>query len=130
MTLTAGRAMMDAVRREDVSAWVDRYVTAWRTNDPDDIRGLFIDEARYFTAPHREPWTGGDAIVEGWLSRKDDQGEWSFRSEVLGVDGNVGFVRGWTSYRDQPDYSNLWVVTLTPEGRASEFVEWWMEVKG
>ena len=129
MTLTAGRAMMDAVRREDVSAWVDGYVTAWGTNDPGDIRALFTDDARYFTAPHREPWTGGDAIVEGWLGRKDEPGAWSFRFEVLGVDGNVGFVRGWTTQRGLPDCSNLWVITLTPDGRASEFVEWWMEVE-
>ena len=121
--------MMVAMRREDAEAWVDRYVAAWRSNEPDDIRSLFSDDARYFTAPHREPWTGADAIVEGWLDRKDEPGTWGFRSEVIGTDGNVAFVRGWTTSRVEPDCSNLWVITLGPDGRASEFVEWWMEVE-
>jgi ketosteroid isomerase-like protein len=121
--------MMVTVRREDAEAWVDRYVAAWRSNEPDDIRSLFSDDARYFTAPHREPWTGVDAIVEGWLDRKDEPGTWDFRSDVIGTDGSVAFVRGWTTSRVEPDCSNLWVITLGPDGRASEFVEWWMELE-
>lgn len=116
------------VDRHIVVRWVDRYVAAWRSNDPDDIRSLFTEDARYFTAPHREPWTGLDAIVAGWLDRKDEPGTWTFRSEVLGIDGNGAFVRGWTTSETEPDCSNLWVITLAPDGRATEFVEWWMEV--
>jgi hypothetical protein len=48
---------------------------------------------------------------------------------VLAVAGDLGFVRGWTTYTEESDYSNLWVIRLAADGRCSEFVEWWMEVK-
>jgi uncharacterized protein (TIGR02246 family) len=120
------------VDRSEVERWVEGYVRAWTTNDPDGIGRLFADDARYFTAPFREPWVGRDAIVAEWIDRKDEPGAWEFRSEVLGVDGDVAFVRGWTHYAataDEPetDYSNLWVIRMGPDGRASEFIEWWME---
>jgi ketosteroid isomerase-like protein len=117
--------------REDAAAWVERYVQAWRSNDPDDIRALFTDDARYFTAPEREPWAGAEGIVRGWLDRKDEPGTWSFRYEVLGVDGDLAFVRGWTEQRkeDPPTCTNLWVIRLAPDGRASEFIEWWMDAE-
>ena len=110
-----------AVRR-----WVDGYVRAWESNDPADIEALFTEYARYYTAPFREPWTGRQAIVEGWLDRKDEQGGWEFRFEVMAVAGRLGFVRGWTVYPDAR-YSNLWVIDLDDDGRSREFTEWWMK---
>lgn len=115
--------------RSDVQGWVDRYVRAWGTNDPEDIRTLFTDGCRYFTAPYRDPWSGHDGIVEGWLERKDRQGTWSFEYDVEGIDDEAGlaFVRGTTVYHDEKDtYANLWIIRLQDDGRASEFVEWWM----
>jgi hypothetical protein len=115
------------VDRSDVDRWVEGYVRAWGTNAPEDIRALFTEDARYFTAPYRQPWTGHEAIVKGWLGRKDDQGTWKFRSEGAVICGGVAFFRGVTTYEDT-EYSNLWVITLGEDGRASEFVEWWMTV--
>ena len=110
--------------------WVDAYVRAWDTNDPEEIAALFSESARYFTAPYREPWNGQATILEEWLGRKDAQGDWSFRYEVLGIDGDLAFVRGWTHYETDFDYSNLWVIRLDGDGRASEFIEWWMAEEG
>ena len=118
------------MERADVEQWVEAYERAWASNDPDEIGALFTDDARYFTAPDREPWTGRDTIVREWLDRKDEPGDYTFRSEVLGIDGDLAFVRGWTSYvKEGLDYSNLWVIRLAGDGRASEFIEWWMEHK-
>jgi ketosteroid isomerase-like protein len=113
---------------KDVDRWVERYVRAWETNAPEDIRAIFTEDARYFTAPFRRPWTGQDAIVKGWLGRKDDQGTWSFRTEDTVICDDLAYVRGVTTYEDNEDFANLWVITLAPDGRASEFVEWWMAV--
>ena len=111
-----------------LETWVAGYVRAWESNDRDDIARLFTDEARYYTAPDREPWRGVDEIVAGWLERHDEPGTWSFRHEILAVAGDLGFVRGWTRYAQAPTaYSNLWVVRLRPDGRCVEFTEWWME---
>jgi uncharacterized protein (TIGR02246 family) len=113
-----------------VDRWVQGYVRAWETNAPEDIGELFTEDATYYTAPFREPWRGRDGIVAGWLDRKDEQGDWSFRHEVVAVSGDVAFVRGWTEYRTDSDYSNLWVIRLTGDDRCSEFTEWWMPVEG
>jgi ketosteroid isomerase-like protein len=116
--------------RSDVERWLDRYVEAWGSNDPKAIGDLFTEGARYFTAPHRPPWEGRQAIVEGWLDRKEDPETWRFRYEVLGVDGNLGFVRGWADYfTEDTDYSTLWVIRLEDDGRCSEFIEWWVPIE-
>ena len=118
--------------REALARWTDAYISAWDSNDPDEIRGLFTEDARYLTEPHARPWTGQDEIVAEWLARKDEPGDHTFRWEILAMDGAMGFVRGWTSYptQDPPvDYGNLWVIRLEDDGRASEFTEWWVRVK-
>jgi SnoaL-like domain len=123
---------MAAMDRNAVQDWVERYIRAWESNGPAEIGSLFTDDATYYTAPFREPWTGRENIVKEWLDRKDEPGEWSFRFEILGIDGDLAFVRGWTDYPkdEEPKYSNLWVIRLSPDGRASEFIEWWMADDG
>jgi uncharacterized protein (TIGR02246 family) len=111
-----------------VAAWVERYVRAWETNDPADIGALFAADALYYPSPDEEPWQGRDAIVAGWLERKDEPGTWTFRYEVLGTTDDLAFVRGWTDYADpSSDYSNLWVLRFDAAGQCVEFTEWWME---
>ena len=113
----------------ELDNWMKAYVRAWNSNDPGDIGQLFAPDGKYYTAPHRKPWVGRDEIVSGWLGRKDEPGEFEFRYEALGVAGPLGFVRGWTAYRDPPiEYSNLWVVRLNATGECEEFIEWWMTV--
>jgi ketosteroid isomerase-like protein len=114
--------------RERLEDWVRRYVRAWNTNDPDDIRALFTDDAVYYTAPFREPWRGSDGIVAGWLERKDEPGDSQFEFEVIAIDGDLGFVRGETYYKaDDERFANLWEIRLDGD-RCSAFTEWWMEV--
>lgn len=111
-----------------LQAWVEGYIRAWNSNEPAEIGELFTDDATYFTAPHRTPWRGRDEIVREWLGRKDEPGETEFSWQPLTVSPEVGIVVGETRYRTPPTtYSNLWVIRLDPEGRCTEFVEWWME---
>jgi uncharacterized protein (TIGR02246 family) len=115
------------VERKDIERWVGEYVRAWSSNDPEDIGGLFTDDANYYTAPFRQPWSGRNAIVRDWIDRKDEPGDWKFRSDVLAIADDVAFVQGQTDYAsDGKTYSNLWVIRMR-EGRCSEFTEWWME---
>ena len=111
-----------------IRAWVDGYVKAWNSNDRDDIGSLFTDDAVYLTEPHATPWEGRDAIVREWIENKDEPGETIFEYDVLCIAGDLGIITGVTMYRDPPrGYSNLWEITLAEDGRASRFVEWWME---
>jgi hypothetical protein len=112
---------------ERLTGWMDRYVGAWTSNDPQEIGGLFTEDAVYYTAPWREPWVGREGIVAGWLGRKDEQGNWRFRWEPIASSDDLHFIRGWTEYlKESTRYSNLWVIRLESDGRCSEFTEWWM----
>ncbi|MDX1599928.1 MAG: nuclear transport factor 2 family protein [Anaerolineales bacterium] len=110
-----------------IEDWMNAYIEAWRGNDPAEIGALFAADAEYFTAPFRQPWQGRQAIVAGWLERKDEPGSWSFVYEIL-IDGaELSVVEGVTEYTDQGrTYSNLWLVWLNSEGRCRRFVEYFM----
>jgi uncharacterized protein (TIGR02246 family) len=123
--------MREDQQTDAVLAWVDGYVRAWNSNDPGAIGALFTDDATYHTEPYGEPWRGRDEIVRRWLGRRDEPGDTEFRWHPLTVTPEVAVVEGTTTYRDPPrTYSNLWVVRLAPDGRCTEFTEWWMQHPG
>ncbi|MFE4543613.1 YybH family protein [Arthrobacter sp. NPDC056727] len=118
--------MTDAIRQ-----WMEKYIAAWTSNDPQDIGALFTEEAVYATRPYDpDPWHGRQQIVERWIGSADQPGDWRFEWSLLGADGDLAFVQGRTTYLDdRPNYENLWVIRLGPDGRASGFTEWFMEQK-
>ena len=115
-----------------VQGWIDRYVEAWRSNDPDAIGALFAADATYFTHPYRTPWSGRGEIVQGWLRERDDPSSWSAEYQAIASTGNLGVVRGETVYR-HPDgsertrYANLFVIEFEGDGTARSFTEFFME---
>ncbi|HEY7875298.1 MAG TPA: nuclear transport factor 2 family protein [Actinomycetota bacterium] len=118
---------MDADR---YARWIDRYVHAWNTNDPDDIKGLFRPDGKYLTEPYAAPWTGHDEIVSGWLEAKDEPGDTEFTYDVLVATADLGIVKGRTHYKSTGKaYVNLWEIRLDEDGLCREYVEWWMEVR-
>jgi uncharacterized protein (TIGR02246 family) len=121
--------------QDAVVAWVDAYVRAWRSNEPDAIGALFTDDATYLASPSSDPAVGREAIVAWWLEHADGPDDATFTYEVIGVDGLRAFVRGITKYRatgDQPErtYDNLWVIDLADDGRAGAFTEWYARRHG
>ncbi|MGO4191543.1 nuclear transport factor 2 family protein [Arthrobacter sp. YAF17] len=117
--------------RDASARWVQHYIAAWTSNDPEDIRALFTEDAVYATRPgDPEPWTGREQIVEHWIAAGDAPGNWTFEWSLLGVDGGRAFVQGRTDYRgDSRSYDNLWIIQLTGDGRATAFTEWYMPRK-
>jgi hypothetical protein len=118
--------------RTDLEQWLERYRSAWKTDDPKQIGDLFTQDATYSPWPFAKAWEGRDAIVAKWIDRGDSKNPWRFESEVLTFEGDTGVVRGLTTYPahdEEPEavYSNIWVVTLASDGRASSFSEWWVE---
>jgi uncharacterized protein (TIGR02246 family) len=110
-------------------SWVQGYVAAWNSNEPDDIRALFTEGAEYLTEPYSSPWRGRDEIVREWLDNKDEPGETEFTYEIPLVQDDYAILKGRTAYKTPPrEYHNLWEITLAPDGRATNFVEWWMKV--
>lgn len=111
--------------------WMEGYLAAWTSNHPDKIGQLFAEDAAYYTAPYRPGWHGRQAIVDGWLDRKDEPDSWSFEYELLVEQGELGVVEGVTTYRHQGRrYSNLWLIWLDADGRCRKFVEYFMQQDG
>lgn len=126
------RGMTD---RETVADWVGRYITAWDSNEPADVRALFAPDAEYRWNPWDDPVVGADAITAAWLDHRDEPGDAVFTWETVAVDGDVAVVRGRTDYAATADdpavqYANLWLVRFDGQGRARSFTEWWMTPRG
>ena len=118
-----------------IDRWLEKYLTAWDSDAPDHIAALFAPDAHYYTAPFRTPYAGIDEIVHFWVENGDSKIPWTFEYEVVAREGNLYVIRGVTTYPEGGDvgrekaeiYCNLWLVTLDGDGRATEFVEYWME---
>ena len=116
-----------------LQGWLDAYVDAWRSNDASKIAPLFSEDALYAWHPYdTEPARGRDAIVQAWLEKPDDPGDWECHYEALAVTGDVGVAQGWTRYRaraDKParEYKNVFVIRFDRDGRCREFTEWYFD---
>jgi len=111
--------------------FLDGYLDAWRTNDPDTIRSLFAVDATYRGASgQRTPFTGIDEIVAHWLEERDEPGTWAFLGAVEHETATSAMIRGVTSYSTGPKsgaYDNIWLVRFDDDGRTVEFQDWWFE---
>jgi len=107
------------------SDWLDGYLRAWRTKEPDDVRAIFTDDAEYWFRPDDpDPVRGIDAIVEMW-GEEEEAGPVA-DLEVLIENERLGIIKGHVDYPGHAFYWNLWEVHLAPDGRAERFVEWFM----
>jgi hypothetical protein len=109
--------------RDQVMAWVDGYLKAWRAQDPHLVEGLFTEDAAYRTSPYEESKVGLEAIKEFWLS---DAGQtFTVRADPVAVDGQSAVVRLEVGYQSPPqEYRDLWVLRFADDGRVSDFEEW------
>jgi len=108
---------------DDVSAWVDRYLLAWTTNDSDDIAALFTEDGEYHESPYTTEWIGRDQIVEGWQSRWDwQQGGWTFEWQLVSIEGQTVVVTGVGHYRKLGNFQNHWTLTFADPKLVSKFV--------
>ena len=110
-------------------SWLDRYIAAWRSNDPTAIWDLVAEDAVYHHRPTDEPLRGRGAIVADW--RPEDPATWDARYEVLAIDGEVHVASGWSNYLEDgvqvAGYSNIFVCRFDAGGRCTEFTEWWTQ---
>ncbi len=115
----------------DVNSWMDKYERVWTSNEPDDVRALFTEDAVYYDKPNTDkPWNGHEEIVKAWADAGDKPEDWTFEWNLLGQDGDTAFVQGLTTYLNgDPTYDNLWVIRFAEDGRAREFTEWYMARK-
>lgn len=125
--------MIDTTR---IDGWLARYRNAWASDDPGEIASLFTADVRYFTAPYRDAIAGRDAVQAWWCQENESQIPWTFEYEVIAREDDRYVVRGITRYPEGEQgvghgevFHNLWLVTVGDDGRASEFIEYWMLVE-
>jgi hypothetical protein len=125
---------------EAAQDWLDRYVIAWMSYDPDDVSGLFSEDVRYRYHPYDEPIVGRDAVVASWLgegasgdaSARDAPGTYEAQYSPVAVDGDTVVATGTSRYRELPGgpvvrtYENCFVMCFDGEGRCSEFTEYYL----
>jgi ketosteroid isomerase-like protein len=116
--------------RDDAARWLDAYIAAWRSYDPDAIGALFADDAEYRYHPWDEPVRGRDAIVEDWRSNRDAPDAWHAEYTPFAVEGDRVAATGTSRYDDadgKRTYHNVFLIRFDGGGRAREFTEVYAE---
>lgn len=131
--------------RATVQDWLDRYVAAWKSYDPQLIGSLFSEDATYRYHPSDEGadvLRGRDAIVRSWVepdgdaSQRDEAGTYDAKYDVYAVDGDRAVGVGWSRYWNDAArsavarvFDNVFLLRFDGEGRCTEFTELFLERK-
>jgi ketosteroid isomerase-like protein len=116
-----------------VQRWLENYVQAWNTYDPQMIGDLFSEDAAYYYGPYREPVNGREAIVANWLEYRDAPGTYAGHYRPLVVEGNTAIANGRSTYFEadgktfKREFDNIFLLRFDDAGRCREFTEWYME---
>lgn len=117
--------------RDGFASWLDRYVAAWRSGDPEAIGDLFSEDVTYSQNGGQTVTEGRAAVVKDWLEASYEPDlVWEAAYEPLAIEEQVCVGVGSTRYtRDdgtREDFSNIFVCRFDDEGRCSDLREWWM----
>jgi hypothetical protein len=129
---------MDHAAAQD---WLDRYIAAWLSYEPDAISALFSEDVMYRYHPYDNPILGRDAVVASWLgesdsedaSTRDDPGTYEATYAPVAVDGDVVVATGRSTYRRTSDgpvvgvYENCFVMRFDDAGRCRDYTEYYIE---
>jgi hypothetical protein len=116
-----------------VQRWLDSYVQAWMTYDPQQIRNLFSEDATYAYGPYHEPLRGREAIVASWLDNPDKPGTYRAQYRPLVVEGNTAIANGRSTYFEADgktllrEFDNIYLIRFDDSGRCKAFTEWYMQ---
>lgn len=119
---------MDAA---DVADWLERYVAAWKSYDPQEIGALFAQDARYRVRPwddDAEAVRGRAAIVADWLESPDEPGSFEAAYRPWAIDDDRAVAVGTTRYLatdDAPEteFHNVFLLRFDDDGRCVELTD-------
>jgi hypothetical protein len=113
---------------ERLEEWMDGYVLAWSSNEPEHISALFTEEAVYDPQTASGEWHGVDEIVRRWQEIDDHEDNWDFEWLPLVEIDDLAIVTGRTTYFEPPlNYRNLFIIRFAEDGRCRDFTEWYIE---
>ena len=116
---------------DDLDRWLETYGRAWERRDADGFVACFAPDALYHWGPWNEPLRAHDEIRARFQQAVSRQDGIRFGHELLAItpDGR-GVARWWVSMRipaegTVEDDEGIFLVTLGPDGRCTDFREWW-----
>jgi hypothetical protein len=119
---------------DQLQAWLDRYVEAWKTYDPAKIAALFSEDISYRYHPNDEPEVGRDLLVSNWLDTRDEEGTYDAEYHPVAIDPDGTHVaNGWSRYYESPggnmrdEYFNVYLMRFNEAGECSSFIEYWIQ---
>jgi len=122
------------IDHQSVSKWLQDYVSAWKSYDPQAIAALFSENATYKYNPFDdEPVSGRDSIVANWLEYRDAPNTYAAEYKPVAVDGNTAVANGRSVYFEADgktmtrQYDNIFVMRFDDAGRCAEFTEWFVQ---
>jgi ketosteroid isomerase-like protein len=141
MTPVEGSTYGGSMDHTSAQDWLDRYVAAWLSYEPEAIGALFSEDVEYRYHPSDEPVVGREAVVASWLgesdteaaSTRDPAGTYDASYAPVAVDGDVVVATGTSTYRDSPDgpvtkvYDNCFVMRFDDSGRCRAFTEYYVK---
>jgi hypothetical protein len=121
--------------------WLDRYVAAWVSYNPEAIGDLFTEDVSYRYHPSDEPRVGRGAVIASWLgeftgegvSTRDADGTYQATYAPVAIEEDVVVAIGTTTYFTAPGgpvdtvYDNCFVMRFDDSGRCSEFTEYYVK---
>jgi hypothetical protein len=130
----------DVMEHRTAQDWLNRYVAAWLSYDPDDVAALFSENIAYRYHPYDDPIMGRAGVVASWLgeaeseggSTRDKPGTYEADYSPIAVDGDTVVATGSSRYREAPDgpivrtYDNCFVMKFDDDGRCREFTEYYV----
>jgi uncharacterized protein (TIGR02246 family) len=118
--------------RAQVQAWLDAYVRAWQSYDEAEIADLWAEDATWIY-PFGVRAQGRAAITAEWMAERhlSQRSAYDAHYEPIAIDGDLAVTHGRTRFYDAAsgatltEYDNVWVLRFGPDGRCSEFHEWY-----
>ncbi|MGH8886490.1 MAG: nuclear transport factor 2 family protein [Egibacteraceae bacterium] len=113
--------------RSAVQRWVGGYERVWRTAGTERLGELFSSGVSYLPSPWARAVEGLDELARLWdAEREGPDEEFTFRSDVVAVDGDTAVVRVLVDYggASSSRWRDLWVLRFTADGRCEAFEEW------
>jgi ketosteroid isomerase-like protein len=109
--------------------WLERYFTAWKTNDVELLKGLFAEDIVYYSGPFKPPHRGRQRIIEGWLSGTAPQG-FRHTSTPIAIRADTG-VAHWNVVHEsssrpgvEVEIDGILVIRFDAQGQCMEHKEW------
>jgi beta-glucosidase len=111
-----------------LESWMDGYVTAWTSNNPDAVGALFTEDAVYDAQTSDGEIHGREQIVDWWLDIDDEPNNWDFEWIPLVESDDLAVIIGNTKYYEpEIKYRNLFVIRFDESGLCRDFTEWYIE---